>query len=402
MSEISFPSSSYNEVIAEKASRAKSLRTPIPSYVLASVFSSVCIIVGLIWDISWHTSIGRDGLLSPPHISIYLGAVIAGIFSGFKVLKISFAGSQEEKASTVKFWGIFRGSLGALFCIWGAIAMLTSAPFDDWWHNTYGLDVTILSPPHTVLALGMMMIQFGAMISSLSLQNKLQDNDTSLYWLKLLFIVASGILLVSLFTIGSEFFGRHDMHHSLFYQVGAFIFPLFLLAVARSSKFKYAATGTTAVYSLILMLMVWILPLFPAEPLLGPVRNHITHYQPFEFPLLLIVPAFFIDLILNKYKNVNSWLLSLVIAVVFILSWLAVQWPFGDFLMSEYARNPIFGQESWYFGSTPDWEFRYTFWPWHIHTGWALVKGLAIAFGIAFLSGRVGLAWGNWMKKVQR
>jgi hypothetical protein len=172
--------------------------------------------------------------------------------------------------------------------------------------------------------------------------------------------------------------------------------------VAKSSKFKYAATATAGVYSIILMLMVWILPLFAAEPLLGPVRNHITHYQPFEFPLLLIVPAFFIDVILNKYKNLNSWLLSLFIGVVFILSWVAVQWPFGDFLMTEYARNPIFGQESWYFGSTPDWEFRYTFWPWHVHTGWTLVSGLAIACGIAFLSGRLGLTWGNWMKKVQR
>ena len=34
----------------------------IPTFVYATVFASFCIIVGLIWDISWHTSIGRDGL----------------------------------------------------------------------------------------------------------------------------------------------------------------------------------------------------------------------------------------------------------------------------------------------------------------------------------------------------
>ena len=50
----------------------------IEPYVYASVFSSLCIIVGLIWDISWHTSIGRDGLFAPPHDVIYLGAVFAG------------------------------------------------------------------------------------------------------------------------------------------------------------------------------------------------------------------------------------------------------------------------------------------------------------------------------------
>ena len=35
----------------------------------------------------------------------------------------------------------------------------TSAPLDDWWHRAYGLDVKILSPPHMVLAAGMMAVQ---------------------------------------------------------------------------------------------------------------------------------------------------------------------------------------------------------------------------------------------------
>src|SRR5688572_18414287 len=146
-------------------------RRAIPIYLYVTVLSSLSIMVGLIWDISWHMSIGRDGLFSAPHLAIYVGGVTAGIFSGFNVLKITFAGTQEEKNSSVKFWGIFYGSLGNLFCIWGAIAMLSSAPFDDWWHNTYGLDVTILSPPHTVLLLGMIIIQFGAIISVLAYQN---------------------------------------------------------------------------------------------------------------------------------------------------------------------------------------------------------------------------------------
>jgi hypothetical protein len=129
----------------------------VPVYLYATVLCSLSIMIGLIWDISWHTSIGRDGLFSSPHLAIYFGGVVAGLFSGYRVLKMTFSPSLAETTNTVKFWGIFRGSLGNLFCIWGAIAMLTSAPFDDWWHNTYGLDVTILSPPHTVLLLGMIM-----------------------------------------------------------------------------------------------------------------------------------------------------------------------------------------------------------------------------------------------------
>lgn len=30
--------------------------------------------------------------------------------------------------------------------------MITSAPFDKWWHNAYGLDTKVVSPPHVPLA----------------------------------------------------------------------------------------------------------------------------------------------------------------------------------------------------------------------------------------------------------
>lgn len=382
----------------------------IPLFVFASVFASLSIIVGLIWDISWHISIGRDGLLSPPHLAIYLGAVVSGVFSGYQVLKTTFAGTVGEKAQSVKFWGIFYGSLGALFCIWGAFAMLTSAPFDDWWHNTYGLDVVILSPPHTVLLLGMMMVQFGALIGTLALQNRendvtnftLEDNARREKWLKLLFVTAAGLVLCTLFTMVSEYFGRHRMHNSLFYEIGSGVFPFFIIAVARASRLKWAATATSLVYMAVMALMCWILPLFPAEPKLGPVLNHITHYQAFNFPLLLVVPAIAIDWLMSRYKHMNSWLLSLLLAVSFLFLFLVVQWPMGDFLMSSYARNIIFGAESWYFGNDPNWTYRYQFPPWDLQTVPDFLLGLLRACLIGILSARVGLAWGNWMRRIQR
>ncbi|MEK6480117.1 hypothetical protein WJR50_21420 [Catalinimonas sp. 4WD22] len=381
----------------------------IPLFVFATAFASLSIIIGLIWDISWHTSIGRDGLLSPPHLGMYLGAVVSGLFSGYQVLKTSFWGSKAENQRSVRFWGIFSGSLGALFCIWGCFAMLTSAPFDDWWHNTYGLDVTILSPPHTVLLLGMMMVQFGAMISVLAMQNQpapaalsaSQENRRNRL-LRTIYVVTSGFFLVMLYTMASEFQGRHDMHGGTFYIVGGLLYPFFLSAIARSSKLKWAATATAGVYMLVLLLLAWILPFFPAEPLLGPILNDITHYQAFDFPLLLIIPAIAIDMIMQRKEASNKWLLALVIGPVFVLLLLAVQWPFGDFLMSPYARNWFFAQESWYFGSNPDWEYRYAYAPWMVSSGWPLIKSLLIAIGISILTTRLGLHWGGWMKKVMR
>jgi hypothetical protein len=132
------------------------------------------------------------------------------------------------------------------------------------------------------------------------------------------------------------------------------------------------------------------------------VLNHITHYQAFNFPLLLVVPAIAMDWLMIRYKSMNSWLLSMLLAFAFLLLFLFVQWPMGDFLMSPYARNIIFGAESWYFGNDPNWVYRYQFPPWDLQTVPDFLLGLLRASGIGILSARVGLAWGNWMRRIQR
>ncbi len=381
-------------------------RVELPTYLYATVLASFSIMIGLVWDISWHTSIGRDGLLSAPHVAIYFGGVLAGIFSGIRVLKISFAGTPQQKEESLSFWGIFKGSLGALFCIWGAFAMLTSAPFDDWWHNTYGLDVTILSPPHTVLLLGMVTIQFGAMITVLSVKNRMklsnQFNPAVEKRLRLFFALSSGFVLCMFFTIASEYLGRHDMHRVSFYQVSSFLFPLLLVAISISAPSKWGATLAAIVYTVFMAAMVWILPLFPAEPLLGPVLNPITNFQAFEFPLLLIFPAIAIDLITQRFSSRNPWLTSLLYAVAFLMTLMLFQYPFGDFLMSDAARNWFFGTESWYFGSSPDWQYRFAYADWMETSGLDLLQGLLIALAVGYLSSRLSIRWGKWMKSIMR
>ncbi|GAB2609010.1 hypothetical protein [Belliella aquatica] len=376
----------------------------IPTYIYASVFASFCIATGLLWDISWHMTVGRDGLLSPPHMVIYLGAVISGVFSGVKVLKNSFWASKEEKAENIKFWGIFHGSLGAMFCIWGAFAMLTSAPFDDWWHNTYGLDVKILSPPHALLGLGMIMIQFGAMISVISTQNRMKSKmngqtKTHLQWL---FALSSGFLLVMVYTLTSEYFNPNSMHQVFPYQVAAIVFPLFIVSVALASPFKFAATKMAVIYMLTMAGMVWLLPLFSAEPLLSPVLNHVDRFQPYHFPMLLVIPALAVDFVMIKYKDKNKWLLAAMLAVAFLILFLPTQWHFSEFLLTEQARGWVFGRFSLPYFVNPDGNYRYMFYPGSVDSIFNLGIGLLYALLIGILSSRIALAWGNWMSQVKR
>ncbi|PSL01494.1 hypothetical protein [Cecembia rubra] len=386
------------------STKSASATKVIPSFIYASVFASFCIAIGLLWDISWHMSVGRDGLFSPPHIAIYLGAVISGIFSGIKVLKISFWGSPEEKQQSIKFWGIFHGSLGAMFCIWGAFAMLTSAPFDDWWHNTYGLDVKILSPPHAVLGLGMIVIQFGALISVIALQNRLGNNlkDRAKNHLHWMYALSSGFLLVMGYTFFSEYFFLSRQHHVLTYQVTMAALPILMVSVAYASPYKWGATKMSIVYTLLMAGMVWVLPLFPAEPKLSPVHNFITRFQPFHFPFILIIPAMVIDLMIGKWKNRNKWFLAAVLSIGFVVSFVPAQWYFAELQMSEIGRGWFFGRYSFPYFANPNSPYRYIFHPDYISQGWDLFKGLGIAVLIGTLTCRLGLSWGNWMKQVKR
>src|SRR5271165_805840 len=111
-----------------------------PWYVWLAVLSVTSAMVGVHWDISWHRSIGRDTFWTPAHIAIYLCGVLSGISCGYLILSTTLNRASALANASVKIFG-FRGPLGAFIAAWGGVAMLTSAPFDNWWHDAYGLDV---------------------------------------------------------------------------------------------------------------------------------------------------------------------------------------------------------------------------------------------------------------------
>src|ERR1700761_1632124 len=79
--------------------RTASKTAAIPIYLYAVSLAALLTMIGILWDISWHRSIGRDKLLSPPHDLVYLGAIFAGLFSGIQVLWLSFFRKEEAKQS---------------------------------------------------------------------------------------------------------------------------------------------------------------------------------------------------------------------------------------------------------------------------------------------------------------
>jgi hypothetical protein len=371
----------------------------------AVVLSSAAIVVGLLWDISWHSTIGRDTFWTAPHLLEQLGAIVAGSSCGWLVLRTSFAGTPEQRGESVRFWG-FRGPLGAWVTIWGTFVMITSAPFDNWWHNAYGLDVKIVSPPHMVLALGMISIELGAMLMVLAVQNRATD-PAEVRKLGRAYAVAGGVLVTMVATLISEYASRpNHMHSPRFYQVAAGAFPIFLVAFARAGRLRLAATTAAAAYMAIMLSMIWILQLFPAQPKLAPIYIAVTHMVPPSFPLLLVVPALGIDLLLRRAGRGHDWLLAIGLGIAFVALLLAVQWFLGQFLLSPAARNFVFAGDQWaYMAELGDWRYRF----WRVPKdalgnvdALALVRGLGIAALIGMVSSRIGLWWGNGMSRIRR
>jgi hypothetical protein len=367
-------------------------------YVWCAVAAVTCAISGVHWDISWHRSIGRDTFWTPAHLDIYFCGVLAGIAFGYLILATTFRPAAELRAASVSLWG-FRAPLGAFIAAWGGIAMLTSAPFDDWWHNAYGLDVKILSPPHMVLAAGIIAVHIGALILILGQMNRAEGIARDR--LRRLYLYVAGMILVCLTVLQMEMSYRSTMHTVHFYYLAALVAPPVMAAAARGSGSRWGATAVAGVYSLFVLAMSWILPLFPAEPKLGPVYYPVKQFVPPEFPLLMIVPAIVLDLLWTRTRKWNVWLVAAVSGIFFAAALMAVQWPFADFLMSPAARNWFFGAKYFgYYVGSGSLYLRYLFFP--TETGAAFWRECAMTLGMAILTTRLGMAAGDWMRRIRR
>jgi hypothetical protein len=394
-----------------------------PIYTRMVLLGGTSIAVGILWDISWHRTIGRDTFWTPAHLAIYLGGLLGGLTCGWLVIRTTFFGTAAEKGGAVRIWG-FRGPLGAWVTIWGTFAMLTSAPFDNWWHDAYGVDVKILSPPHTILALGMWGVVLGALLLILREQNLVGEDRESeqqtdrqslrqsltakFAGTRLLYIYAAGVQVVMASVFLIEYSWPNQQRTGAFYVVSAATFPMYLMWLARGSKLRWAATWIALMYMGITAAMGWVLPLFPGQPRLGPIYNPVTHFVALPFPFLLVVPAIGIDLIRNWIGQGRGLLRDLAISglagLAFLSLFLVTQWFFSAFLISHAAEN-------WFFIVKNHWGYRESLGDWR-NKFWSetspnrqpplAMTSFLVSLAAAIIASRVGLWLGNWMVKVRR
>jgi hypothetical protein len=363
--------------------------------------------IGGAWDVAWHRSIGRDSFLTPAHIAIYACGVIAFVVCAYLIFYTTF-GPEDGPAARLRAESVsvlgFRAPLGAFIAAWGGIAMLTSAPFDDWWHAAYGLDVKIISPPHTLLILGLRGVGIGILFLILAAMNREKThrcNSSSYKTLQWLMLYMSGLTLIGQMFFLQEYTWDVVLHRGAAYIALGIGVPIVFAAYSRITENRWTCTIMAAIYMLFIIAEIQILPLVPASPKLGPVFVPTTHLVPAKFPLLLIVPAIALDLLWDRLRTWKPWQIAAVTGVVFTVILFAVEWPFASFMMTKAAQNRFFGAIYFDYNSRPDGpdRMRQFFLP---DSGLVLARALAIAAICGSISTWVGLKFGNWMRGIQR
>ncbi len=391
--------------------------TSVPWYVWIGVLAVTSASIGGAWDVSWHRSIGRDTFWTPAHLAIYACGVLAGVVGVWLTAQSTFGNDQRMRDASVSVFGL-RAPLGVFVAGWGGLAMLTSAPFDNWWHNAYGLDVKIVSPPHTLLILGIRAVAVGMLFLILAAMNRSAEAGAANFKsLQMLFLYLGGLMIGGQMFFLQEYTWDIQLHQAEAYIAMGIGLPVIFAALSQASRFRWAATTAATVYTVFIIAEILILPLVPAQPKLGPVYFPVTHLVPAKFPILILIPALALDLLWQRTRGSDSatefesspeskpgwklWQIALVSGVVFIAVLAAVEWPFANFLMSKASANRFFGTIYFDYNSRPEGfdRLRQFFKP---DTGWTLGFGLLRASLYAAISTWIGLVFGRWMRGVQR
>jgi hypothetical protein len=124
--------------------------------------------IGGSWDITNHLLNKPESFFSAPHAMLYAGvaSAIVGCVIMFKTCKSLHSSNQSLHRFTK-------------LVISGIMMLVIAGPVDFEWHSLFGLD-GLLSPPHFVLLMGMVISSTGALLAIIQCNNRDKQDDVSL------------------------------------------------------------------------------------------------------------------------------------------------------------------------------------------------------------------------------
>jgi hypothetical protein len=247
------------------------------------------------WDITNHLLNKPETFFAPPHAVLYTGVALAILGS-----VIIFCGWRSS--------GIHYPELLIPFklVIAGILMLIVAGPIDFGWHLAFGLD-GLLSPPHFVLLMGMIMSSVGAMLGITKYNNNTTNNvsttsrvshpyvmtrlNKSNYYSKSIILTVVGLLpiwlsmsgLIGMFTLpfsNTKYFDFNP-EPSLAVSFATAGYPLLISFILFSSfeltRRKFGILSITGIAYLTINALTVIMP---SESLLPTLPFYITNIIP--------------------------------------------------------------------------------------------------------------------------
>ncbi|MFQ5918942.1 MAG: hypothetical protein ACE5I4_02700 [Thermoplasmata archaeon] len=124
----------------------------VPVYALG-VFGALLQLTGGIWDVSWHILGIVETFFTPPHLVLYTGIGLV-LFAAVVGIYVRFRGFARGAADRFLLTGL-------LIALVGGGLQVAAGPFDFWWHENFGFDPFLFTPPHAILIVGVALAGIG-------------------------------------------------------------------------------------------------------------------------------------------------------------------------------------------------------------------------------------------------
>ena len=305
---------------------------------LVALFGAIISFVGTSWDIQWHTLIGRDRTLIPPHEMMLAGITLGGI-AALTVIITETIWARRYKSMAQEFTpfaGLFSGPLGAYIVGYAALNAAVAFPLDTYWHTLYGIDVTLWAPFHIMIISGMALMAFGAvyiLASAAHIAARLQARkaERSAYLGMIGAFAASLSLFALLVSQGSSPHNSVPLgfaSFSLYPVLTALLLGCLLGGAVYALPRKWVATsivGVTFLFAFIDQLVIppaltWLMQIEQLTYRVGHANPPPVSLVAVAWPLVFLVSAFLIDLCIQRSRQ-QGWserrlFISLVLATL--------------------------------------------------------------------------------------
>jgi hypothetical protein len=258
-------------------------------------------LTGLMWDGAWHASWGRDTFFIPPHDLMYASITFLFMLSSFILVS-----SQQFHAQSGSASGEAPAGVWLIFV--GCMVLFSAAPYDDWYHRTYGVDngTGLWSPPHFLGIIGGLIACLGVLMLLRMERQETEGADQRIRGLRNL--TANDALTLLMFAFITLIVGALSLNFwaiRYWYRVegtwypylGLLFGPMVLVIAQRVTR----RAGTATVAFLFPFLFIGMM---------GAILRLLNYPLVVSLPVMALPSAFVLDLLYARYGSGYRWLLA--------------------------------------------------------------------------------------------